>query len=104
MSRVVPDGWHRGCCQVAKTVDVDSRKWQLWKLCCGRNPGDVAPCAKGGIARRTMLVCEPAPRRDPGEFCPIRLIVCANYCMGGVPIGADRDPAPDANLQNSSIS
>ena len=23
-----------------------------------------------------------------------------NYRMGGVPIGADRDPAPAANLQN----
>jgi len=36
-------------------VDVDSRKWQLWKLCCGRTASDVAPGAKGGIASRTML-------------------------------------------------
>jgi hypothetical protein len=28
----------------------------VWILCCGRNFGDVAPRAKGGIASRTMLV------------------------------------------------
>ena len=28
----------------------------LWKLCRGDNFGDVTPCAKGGIASRTMLV------------------------------------------------
>ena len=37
-------------------MDVDGRKWQLWRLCCSRNFGDVAPRAKGGIASRTMLV------------------------------------------------
>ena len=29
---------------------------RLWRLCSGGNFGDVAPCAKGGIASRTMLV------------------------------------------------
>jgi hypothetical protein len=28
----------------------------VWILCCGRNFGDVAPRAKGGIASCTMLV------------------------------------------------
>ena len=37
-------------------MDVDGRKWQLWRLCCSRNFGEVTPCAKRGIASRAMLV------------------------------------------------
>jgi hypothetical protein len=40
-------------CQAA---DVDGRKWRLWGLYGGRNFGDLAPCAKGNTASRTMLV------------------------------------------------
>src|SRR5205085_10476663 len=54
-------------------------------------PGQV-PVRKG----RSESFCEPAPNRDPAEFCPILLITSAKLRMGGVPIGADRDPAPKA--------
>jgi hypothetical protein len=43
-------------CQVANRQDVDGRKQQLWRLCSRRRTGDVTPCAKGGIASRTMLI------------------------------------------------
>jgi hypothetical protein len=41
-----------GCQQ----ADVDGRQQQLWGLCSRRSTGDVTPCAKCGIASRTMLV------------------------------------------------
>jgi len=55
---------------------------------------------------------EPAPSPNVGistsgttRNCalPDRLFV-RNYCIGGIPIAVDRDPAPDANLQDNSIS
>jgi hypothetical protein len=47
----------------------------IWILCCGRNFGDVAPHAKGGIASRTMLVCAKAMTAE--------LEVVVDPAMGG---------------------
>jgi hypothetical protein len=37
--------------------------------------------------------CEPASNPDPTRIRSISLIGAKNHCTGGVPIGADRDPA-----------
>jgi hypothetical protein len=43
-----------------------AEKMRLWRLCSGGNFGDVAPCAKGGIASRTMLVGTEVMTAEPG--------------------------------------
>jgi hypothetical protein len=53
-----------------------------------REPMEVLESIKG------QLGCASAPNRDPFRFSPIPLISCANLRSGGVPIGADWDPAP----------
>ena len=44
---------------------VDGRKMRLGRLCSGGNIGDIAPCAKGGIASRTMLIGTEVMTAEP---------------------------------------
>jgi hypothetical protein len=54
-SSAVKEDYQFGRCQVANRRMLMGEN-KLWGLCSRRSTSDVAPCAKCGIASRTMLV------------------------------------------------